>query len=232
MLMAENPSTGPMPLADDTHRAAVTRSASGKRAERPSSRLEEDAPGASPAVLSERMWERCDLAGCRRGHLGQDCSPRPGPAPEGAGFKAMARAWLPGSGAAGEQLVVGAGLYRGRCAGGVNCRAQARPRAGSGRSPARTRDSAPARARGSSAGTTTPRPSPRVRARPSTAVPTTGTPDPRPARRFATTTPRVRRRRARWPVRCRGPAHRTIPADARARISRVSGPRSGPSPTR
>jgi hypothetical protein len=73
---------------------------------------------------------------------------------------------------------------------------------GSARSPTRTLDSAPARARGCR------RPGRRASG---------------PARRFATTTPRVRGRRARWPVRCSGPAHRIIPADARQLPARGPG---------
>ncbi len=64
------------------------------------------------------MWEGCDLAARRRGHLGQDCSPHDQDQHQKALVLRPWRAWLPGSAAAGEQLAVGAGLYRGRCAGG------------------------------------------------------------------------------------------------------------------
>src|SRR6266516_4452639 len=49
-------------------------------------------------------------------------------------------------------------MYTAAAALGMNCRAYARPGPGSGRCPARTRDSASARACGSSGGTRTPRP--------------------------------------------------------------------------
>ena len=89
---------GSAPLLTELPSRAVT---SGKRAARPSSRLAADVSGPGSAVLCECVWERCDLAARRRGHLGQDCSPHD----QDQHQKALA--------------------YTAAAALGVNCRAQA-----------------------------------------------------------------------------------------------------------